>query len=220
MLEAAAAINGWKLLLMALLGGYVVERTGAALGNIIHGAPPLVSVKDSSATLTPAAAGPAKVSGVAGVDGIDVAEVDDLAEVFAGTYGALPPEVIAGLPGAPRGDLQIGGHPAAWAAGIVAAAAAVAVIAWRTHPGGIPAVDVHADPVKAHVDPVEVKPIAVQPDLSKVQVPDLSKILPGGGALPGGGHGGGGAPALQPQAQQLAQGLASFLGGGAQNAGG
>ncbi len=204
-ITAAAAVNGWKLLLLALLGGYVVSKTGDALGSVIHGSPSLVSVKTGPISAGPDA--PTSPPKVAGVSGIDPLELDDLAAVFADTYGPLPPEVIAGLPGA-SSELQVAGHPAAWAAGLVAAAAAVAVIAWRMHPGGLPA-------VAAHVDPVEVKPIQVSPIAVKPELPDLAPLGQQAQQLLGGK--GGGAPAgLPPQAGALAQQLSGFL----KNAGG
>ena len=39
-IAAAAAVNGWKLLVMAIAGGYLVGRVGYAVGQLFHGAPP------------------------------------------------------------------------------------------------------------------------------------------------------------------------------------
>lgn len=142
------AVSGWRLFLYALLGTWVIGKTGTAVAEIVHGP------TDYGAMLAKAmqpdapakSAAPAKVAGV-DVAGIPSEDIDSLAANLAANYGPLPPEAI------PNGDGTINvGSALPWLAGIVAAAAGVA---WLVHnrTGAAPVVTVKPS------GPVKIEPV-------------------------------------------------------------
>lgn len=172
------AVSGWRLLLYALLGGYIVGVTGSALNDVIRG-PKDISIKlpdGGSASATK----PTKTSGVdvAGL-GFSEADIDQLATDLAATYGPAP--ALEGITAPVDGAPFTVGSAAPYVLGVVAAVAAIAFLVHRS--GGVP-----IKPQPIEVKPVEIKVTPALPasvntseiaNLAKQVMAQASAFVPG-----------------------------------------